>query len=344
MNEQTKSKALPRRQRIIRRPRLTRLLDEAAERCRILMLIAPAGYGKTTLARQWVEQSGRPYAWYSAGASSADVAAVAADWARAVDDIVPDAGQRLMGRLQATASPEDELALLARLLAADLADWPNDTWLVIDDYQHVGEAASAFVLDVVEASKLNVLIASRRLPPWASSKKLLYGEISVVEHLALAMDESEVRTLLGHQRSDDVPLLISLSQGWPAVVALAAVTEGALPVDMPERLYDYLAHEVMNSLTNQTRESLPDIALVGGVNSVTEEVLGVGVARSAGAELWRAGLVQPDGTGGFTLHPLMRAFFETEVPGLRSKSLALKADRVLDAYVARRRWDDAFQV
>ena len=61
MNEQTKPRALPRRQRIIRRPRLTRLLDEAAKRCRILMLIAPAGYGKTTLAREWVEQSGRTF-------------------------------------------------------------------------------------------------------------------------------------------------------------------------------------------------------------------------------------------------------------------------------------------
>ena len=115
--------------------------------------------------------------------------------------------------------------MLARLLAADLTDWPDDTWLVIDDYQQIGEAASEFVLDVVEASRLNLLIASRRLPPWASSKRLLYGEIAVVDHLALAMDESEVRTLLAHQRPDDVPLLISLSQGWPAVVALAAVTE-----------------------------------------------------------------------------------------------------------------------
>jgi ATP/maltotriose-dependent transcriptional regulator MalT len=113
---------------------------------------------------------------------------------------------------------------------------------------------------------------------------------------------------------------------------------------MPERLYDYLAHEVMNSLTNQTRESLPDIALVGGVNSVTEEVLGVDAARSAGAELWRAGLVQSNKTGEFTLHPLMRAFFEAEVPDLHSKGLGAKVDRVLDAYVVRRRWDDAFQV
>ena len=43
------------RRYIIKRPRLTRLLDNA--NARVLMLVAPAGFGKTTLAREWV---GRP--------------------------------------------------------------------------------------------------------------------------------------------------------------------------------------------------------------------------------------------------------------------------------------------
>ena len=38
---------------IIKRPRLTKLLDESE--ARIMLLCAPAGYGKTTLAREWVE-------------------------------------------------------------------------------------------------------------------------------------------------------------------------------------------------------------------------------------------------------------------------------------------------
>ena len=43
------------RRKIIERPRLTRLLNSPP---RIKMLVAPAGYGKTTLARQWL--AGRP--------------------------------------------------------------------------------------------------------------------------------------------------------------------------------------------------------------------------------------------------------------------------------------------
>ena len=63
-----------RRRRIIPRPRLTTLLDESQGR--IKMLVAPAGYGKTTLARQWLE--GKTSAWYTATPAAVDVAALAA--------------------------------------------------------------------------------------------------------------------------------------------------------------------------------------------------------------------------------------------------------------------------
>ena len=54
----TASEPTARRQRIIERPRLTRLLDESP--ARVKMLVAPAGYGKTTLARQWLAGKSAP--------------------------------------------------------------------------------------------------------------------------------------------------------------------------------------------------------------------------------------------------------------------------------------------
>ena len=45
------------RRRIIERPRLFAFLDES--RARVRTLVAPAGYGKTTLAEQWVARDGR---------------------------------------------------------------------------------------------------------------------------------------------------------------------------------------------------------------------------------------------------------------------------------------------
>ena len=51
----------PAQRHVIRRPRLTKLLDEA--NARIILLVAPAGYGKTTLAREWTSQRGRCALW-----------------------------------------------------------------------------------------------------------------------------------------------------------------------------------------------------------------------------------------------------------------------------------------
>ena len=74
MGEGIATEPKTRRRRIIERPRLTRLLD--GSQGRIKMLVAPAGYGKTTLARQWLVD--KQAVWYTATPASADVAALAA--------------------------------------------------------------------------------------------------------------------------------------------------------------------------------------------------------------------------------------------------------------------------
>ena len=64
-----------RARRIIERPRLIRALDRSDARVRTL--VAPSGYGKTTLAEQWASTDGRVAAWYRARRSAADVSVVA---------------------------------------------------------------------------------------------------------------------------------------------------------------------------------------------------------------------------------------------------------------------------
>src|SRR5438132_11635759 len=82
------------RNHIIERPRLTRLLDETT--ARVIMLVAPAGYGKTTLARQWLAT--HAHVWYQGSAASSDVAALALGIADAAGTILPGVGERLRER------------------------------------------------------------------------------------------------------------------------------------------------------------------------------------------------------------------------------------------------------
>src|SRR5438477_6917488 len=101
--------------RIIERPRLTRLLTESESR--VMLLVAPAGYGKTTLAREWLKD--RPHAWFQATAASSDVAALALGLATAATDVFPDVGEQLRGRLKTVGDAASEAQSLARDLAQD---------------------------------------------------------------------------------------------------------------------------------------------------------------------------------------------------------------------------------
>ena len=80
-----------RRRRIIERPRLIRALDRSQARLR--MLVAGAGYGKTTLAEQWARDHN--VAWVRARRSSADVAVLARQMAAAGAHVVEGSDRRI---------------------------------------------------------------------------------------------------------------------------------------------------------------------------------------------------------------------------------------------------------
>ena len=88
------------------------------------MLVAPAGYGKTTLAEQWVARDGRCGAWFTARSSATDVAALALGLARSSTSIVADCDVRLREHMRALPAPAENVETLAEILGEDLAEWP----------------------------------------------------------------------------------------------------------------------------------------------------------------------------------------------------------------------------
>ena len=186
------------RRYIIKRPRLTRLLDKA--NARVLMLIGPAGFGKTTLAREWAGE--RTHVWYQGSTATADVAALAAGLSEAVSGLIPEAGNRMLHRMRATGTPEEDVDVLAELLAEDLAEWQEDAWLVFDDYQFAMEARAPerFMEVLLRDAPLRLLLTSRKRPSWASARRLLYGEIYELGRNELAMDQEEAASVLSHRK------------------------------------------------------------------------------------------------------------------------------------------------
>src|SRR5437763_3489589 len=89
---------------IISRPRLTRLLDETT--AKIVILVAPAGYGKSTLAQEWLRE--RPHIWYRANAASSDVASLGLDLAEALAGVDGEIPRRMRAALAVSSEPAHE--------------------------------------------------------------------------------------------------------------------------------------------------------------------------------------------------------------------------------------------
>jgi hypothetical protein len=109
---------------IIKRPRLTKLLDESE--ARIILLVAPAGYGKTTLAREWLSERRGVTVWYSASAASADVVALAMGLAEELDSAIGDSRDTCRARLSRLTAVQQRPDVLARVLANAPEAWPSD--------------------------------------------------------------------------------------------------------------------------------------------------------------------------------------------------------------------------
>ena len=278
-----------RRRRILERPRLIRALDRS--RAQVRMLVAGAGYGKTTLAEQWAAQEPR-VAWVRAKRSSADVAVLARQVAAAAAEILPGSDHRLSERLNATQDPSDELDVLVDLMSQDMAGWPEDAWIIIDDYHLLKESATAeaFVEGIVQQSPVQVLIATRDRPTWVSTRAVLYGEVLEVGQSLLAMSEDEVEEMLAGVHDGISSGLLALAGGWPAVIGLASLTttDTPLPADgleLPEQLYEFFADEVYRALEPESRIGLGLLATAPSLDrELAAELLGADRAERVCAE------------------------------------------------------------
>ena len=145
-------------------------LDEATAQS--IILTAPAGYGKTVLAREWLQ--GREHAaWYRATPASADVGAFSAGLAEAVAPVVPGAGERVRQRLRVGDATERLARPLAELLAEDLEAWPAEGIIVLDDYHLLAESApvETFLDWLLTLAPIRVLVTTRRRPGWATARR-----------------------------------------------------------------------------------------------------------------------------------------------------------------------------
>ena len=258
--------------------------------------------------------------------------------------LVPGCDERLRAHLRAVPNPGERVDVLAEILGEELVGWQPTDWLVLDEYQELVGAtdAESFVEELAAVCPVQLLIASRQRPTWVTGRRILYGDVLELNQTVLAMDTREAAELLEGRSAASASGLVALANGWPAVIALASVTDAEIDGDaeVPDSLYRFFAEEVFDALGEEVRAGLATLAvapvldrelaamLLEDADAVCEAALQVGILEERDGRL--------------ELHPLARSFLVDRATSAGSAAEA--ADTCYRHYSSRRDWDAAFEV
>lgn len=344
MREATVTAQPPAQSYIIKRPRLTKLLDESG--ARIILLCAPAGYGKTTLAREWVASRPERTVWFSGRPAIADVAALATDLAATFRSNSSAKAADSVSEVESLVAQGQPPRVLARALAA--ANPPGrDEILVIDDYHHAGTRdADELLPALLEVTDFRLLLTSRVLPSWFAPRLEIYGHAVVLGIRDLAFTDEEARAVLSAENASIGDALLAQASGWPALIGLAAIR--GTPVRAadalePGTLYEFFADDLLRSATPRLQEALQIFALLGDDVELSKPLLGDDYAECL-SEATRRGFFARADNRAFSMHPLLRAFLIQRLRELPMEDVSARVTTVIRVLVRERRWDDCFAI
>jgi LuxR family maltose regulon positive regulatory protein len=241
----------------------TALLDllEASSRTPVAAILAPPGYGKTTLLAQWADRDPRVFGWLTIDRGDNDPAVLLRNLAAVLDRI----GTVDPGVVNAIDAPRAAAvdAVLPQLGSA-LATAALPAVLVLDEV-HLLENRDCLdavtrLIDYLPAGS-QLAVASRGEPPLPLARLRAEGRVVELGPDDLAMDSQEAASLLeqGHVDTGRVDLdeLVRRTEGWPVALHFAALSIGtgrrraAKEVTLAGDdgfLVDYLQYELLSRL------------------------------------------------------------------------------------------------
>ncbi|HKS51147.1 MAG TPA: helix-turn-helix transcriptional regulator, partial [Pseudonocardiaceae bacterium] len=222
--------APPLRRGLMHRRRLVQTLDGSV-RHRLTLLVAPAGWGKTSLLADW-HTTGRQerIGWLALDSEDSDPVRFWTYLISAVRTVLPGVGERAMATVGIRGRALHDAALPA--LINDLAALDEHVHLVLDDYHVVTDPElhrSVAYLLAHQPPRLHVVIATRSDPPLPFGRLRAHGEMLEIRTNDLAFTDTEATTMLNGALAlgldvADVKRLAARTEGWAAGLYLAGLS------------------------------------------------------------------------------------------------------------------------
>jgi len=260
---------------LVPRPRLSQRLQRGLG-CKLMLVSAPAGFGKTTLLAEWLGSrvgSGpeRATAWLSLDQGDNDPATFWTYVVTALGTAVPGIGGNTLALLQ--EAPPAPVRLLLTTLINELGTDTTDVFLVLDDY-HVIDSREVqdgidFLLENLPP-RLHLVIVSRADPALPLANLRARGELVEVRAADLRFTTEEAASYLNGAMGlelthEDVGALEGRTEGWIAALQLAALSmegredaSGFIAGFAGDDRYvvDYLVEEVLKRQPEQVQDFL----------------------------------------------------------------------------------------
>lgn len=268
----------PTRPEIVPRPRLNERLDGGLRR-KLTLISAPAGFGKTTLVTDWLDnlqgdvkketQAKNKIAWLSLDKKDSAPTRFLTYIVAALQTLAPNIGEGVLGMLQSPQPPSTE-SILTTLLN-EIATFSDNFTLVLDDY-HVIDAkavddALTFLLEYMPP-QMHLIITTREDPQLPLARLRARGQLTELRAADLRFTPSEAAAFLNHGMGlnlskEDISALETRTEGWIAGLQFAALsmqghqdTTGFIKsfTGSHHFVLDYLIEEVLHqqSEDNQT--------------------------------------------------------------------------------------------
>lgn len=221
----------PARTQLVPRPRLIeRMNNGLSSRRKLILISAPAGFGKTTLVREWIVNCERPVAWLSLDEGDNENTRLLTYLIAALQTIVPNIGAEALRMVQSIQLPPIESVLT--VLLNEIAAIPDNIILVLDDYHVIEDKTVGNILTFLLEHlppQMHLVITTREDPNLPLARLRARNQLTELRATDLRFTDFEAAEFLNQVMglslsAEDIAALEARTEGWIAGLQLAAIS------------------------------------------------------------------------------------------------------------------------